>query len=125
MYPGFLELGYSPEAFWGYSIAEIMDLMAAYQKREERRQKEKIEEFKNLAIALQVQALQIGQTFGGTDDQHPFLTVENHYPFLFPKSEKAEKKKYQKQLDERNARLRAAAAAHNARIREAKGGVEP
>ena len=125
LYPAFLELGYSPEAFWDYSIAEIMDLMAAYQKREERRQKEKIEEFKNLAIALQVQALQIGQTFGGTDDQHPLKTVQEYYPFLFPKNAETEKRKYQKQLDERNARLRAAAAAHNARIREAKGGGEP
>lgn len=119
MYPGFLELGYSPEAFWGYSIAEIMDLITAHQKREERRQKEKVEEFKNLLIALQTQALQIGQTFGGGD---PFLTVENYYPSLFPKNEESEKKKYQKQLEERNARLRAAAAKHNARIREAKGG---
>ena len=99
--------------------------MAAHQKREERQKKEKIEEFKNLAIALQVQALQIGQTFGGCDEQHPFRTVENYYPSLFPKNEEAEKRKYQKQLDERNARLRAAAAAHNARIREAKGGGEP
>lgn len=122
MYPGFLELGYSPEAFWGYSIAEIMDLITAHQKREERRQKEKIEEFKNLATAMQVQALQIGQTFGGCDEQHPFRTVENYYPSLFPKNEEVEKKKYQKQLEERNARLRAAAAIHNARIREAKGG---
>lgn len=114
-----MELGYSPEAFWGYSIAEITDLMAAYQKREERRQKEKLEELKNLAIALQVQALQIGQAFGGIDKAHPLLTVEDYYPKLFPKSEK---EKYQKQLDERNARLRAAAAEHNARIREAQGG---
>lgn len=118
MYPGFLELGYSPEAFWGYSIAEIMDLITAHQKREERRQKEKVEEFKNLLIALQTQALQIGQTFGGCE----FQTVENYYPSLFPKNEQSEKKKYQKQLEERNARLRAAAAKHNARIREAKGG---
>ncbi|MDY2652749.1 MULTISPECIES: hypothetical protein [Eisenbergiella] len=99
-----------------------MDIMTAHRKREERRQKEKLEEFKNLAIALQTQALQIGQTFGGCDEQHPFLTVEKHYPTLFPKNEESEKKKYQKQLEERNARLRAAAAEHNARIREAKGG---
>lgn len=99
-----------------------MDVMTAHQKREERRQKEKLEEFKNLAVALQVQALQIGQTFGGIDEAHPLRTVEDYYPFLFPKNEETEKKKYQKQLEERNARLRAAAAEHNARIREAKGG---
>ena len=122
MYPGFLDLGYSPEAFWGYSIAEIMDLITAHQKREERRQKEKTEELKNLVVALQVQALQIGQTFGGCDKQHPLKTVQEYYPFLFPENAETEKRKYQKQLDERNAHLRAAAAAHNARIREAKGG---
>lgn len=95
--------------------------MTAHKKREEHRQKEKVEEFKNLIIALQIQALQIGQTFGGIDKEHPLLTVEDYYPKLFPKSEK---EKYQKQLDERNARLRAAAAEHNARIREAQGGEQ-
>ena len=53
--------------------------MTAHQKREERRQKEKLEEFKNLAVALQVQALQIGQTFGGIDEVHPLRTVEDYY----------------------------------------------
>lgn len=96
--------------------------MTAHRKREERRQKEKLEEFKNLVVSLQVQALQIGQAFGGIDEAHPLRTVEDYYPFLFPKNEESEKKKYQKQLEERNARLRAAAAEHNARIREAKGG---
>lgn len=96
-----------------------MDVMTAHQKREERRQKEKLEEFKNLAVALQIQALQIGQAFGGIDEAHPLRTVEDYYPKLFPNSEK---EKYQKQLNERNARLRAAAAEHNARLREAKGG---
>ena len=96
--------------------------MTAHRKREERRQKEKLEEFKNLAVALQIQALQIGQAFGGIDEAHPLRTVEVYYPSLFPKNEESEKKKYQKQLEDRNARLRAAAAEHNARIREAKGG---
>ena len=93
--------------------------MTAHRKREERRQKEKLEEFKNLAVALQIQALQIGQAFGGIDEAHPLRTVEDYYPKLFPNSEK---EKCQKQLNERNARLRAAAAEHNARLREAKGG---
>lgn len=96
--------------------------MTACQKREERRQKERLEEYKNLAVALQVQAIQIGQAFGGIDEAHPLRTVEDYYPSLFPKNEEAEKKIYQKQLNERNARLRAAAAEYNARFREAKGG---
>lgn len=86
LYPAFLELGYSPEAFWGYSIAEIMDLMTAHQKREERRQKQETEEFKNLVVALQVQALQIGQTFGGCDKQHPLKRYRNIILYYFLKT---------------------------------------
>ena len=65
--------------------------MTAHQKREERRQKEKLEEFKNLAVALQIQALQIGQAFGGIDEAHPLRTVEVYYPSLFPNPDKPEK----------------------------------
>ena len=89
----------------------------------ESRRKEKETEFKNYLISLQVLALQIGESVVGNlfpDKTSPFRTVQNFYPSLFGPAENAE----EKQLRERNEKMRQYAAEHNVRWRKAHGKEE-
>lgn len=116
LYPKFLDMGYSPSFFWECSLAEVMDLFESFSRQQERRRREKEAEFKNHVLSLQVLALQIRDAIFMKDDGE-FRTVQQFYPDLFPQTETQENK----QLTERNERLRQYAAAHNKRWRQAHG----
>jgi len=113
-------MGYSPSMFWECSLQEVLDLFEAYDRKMELQRKEKEEAFKNHLVSLQVLALQIGETVVGNlfpDKMPPFRTVQNFYPTLFGQAESVE----EKQLRERNERMRQYAAEHNERWRKAHG----
>lgn len=119
LYPKFLDMGYSPSFFWECSLAEVMDLFEAFSRQQERRRREKEAEFKNHVLGLQVLALQIRDAVYAKDASE-FRTVQQFYPELFPQQESKE----DRQLTERNERLRQYAAAHNKRWRQAHGKEE-
>lgn len=119
LYPKFLDMGYSPSFFWECSLAEVMDLFEVFSRRQERRRREKEAEFKNHVLSLQVLALQIRDAVHAKDVSE-FRTVQQFYPELFPQQESKE----DRQLTERNERLRQYAAAHNKRWRQAHGKEE-
>lgn len=118
LYPKFLDMGYSPSFFWECSLAEVMDLFEAFSRRQERRRREKEAEFKNHVLSLQVLALQIRDAVHAKEAGE-FRTVQQFYPELFP--EFPGKTNEDRQLMERNERLRQYAAAHNKRWRQAHG----
>lgn len=117
LYPKFLDMGYSPSFFWECSLAEVMDLFESFSRQQERRRKEKEAEFKNRVLSLQVLALQIRDAVFAKAPEE-FRTVEQFYPELFLQQVETQENK---QLTERNERLRKYAAAHNKRWRQAHG----
>lgn len=113
-------MGYSPSLFWECSLQEVLDLFEAYDRKMDLQRKEKEEALKNHLISLQVLALQIGEAVVGNlfpDKAPPFRTVQSFYPNLFGQAESIE----EKQLRERNEKMRQYAAAHNERWRKAHG----
>ena len=120
LYPGFLDMGYSPSFFWECSLKEIEDLFEAYARKKERQREVKESEMKDYLVSLQVLAMQIGEALVGNlfpDKAPAFRTVQDFYPNLFGKAESAEDKR----LRERNEKMRQYAAEHNARWRKAHG----
>ena len=113
LYPRFLEIGYGPESFWEYSIAEIMDLIRAFQIRERRRAEEKKADLKTLLTALYMQAVQIRDAAGFSEEKrlHP---LHEYYPSLF--EEEGRQTDTDRQLQARNRRMKEFARKHNARL---------
>ena len=104
-------MGYSPSFFWECSLAEVIDLIESYRRREEA--------FKVRALSLQVLALQIRDAVWGEKDSD-FRTVQHFYPSLFPATEE----KADRKLIERNEKMRRWAAEHNRRWQQAHSGKE-
>lgn len=116
-----MEIGGTPESFSKYSLGEIIDIMSAYQKREKRRQEEKTMDFKSLVVAMQTLSIQIRDAFG-IDGDGVFRTVLEFYPELFQKDKSVQDSRYQKQLKERNHRMKEFSIRHNAKFRNQNRG---
>jgi len=99
--------------FWEYSIAEIMDLVRAFQVREQRRAEEKKANLRTLLTALYIQAVQIRDAAGLSEEKR-LRPLQEYYPFLF--TEEEGKNDADGQLQARNRRMKEFARIHNARL---------
>lgn len=120
LYPKFLDMGYSPSLFWESSLSEVVDLFESFSRQQERKRREQEAEFKNRVLSLQVLALQIRDAVFAQKPEE-FRTVQHYYPELFGAGRNGAENAVDRQLVERNEKLRKYAAVHNKRWRQAHG----
>lgn len=115
LYPNALDCGMDPVAFWGYSLAEIRDLLESYARMERRRIKEQIVARFQLAdrVGLHIQRL---------FDNKNTITLPypwDLYPELFAEEKTAfEVQQQTEQLEQFKASRKAYAERYNAMRRE-------
>lgn len=114
VYPSALERGISQEVFWSSSVPDILDLMAAINTEEERRQKEEIQ---LRFIQAEAVASRIGYLF--TDKKKrkasDILQPWDVYPSLFAEEVKVIKDREEKAaLEAHKQQMEAYAARWNA-----------
>ena len=110
LYHVFLASGYSPLLFWDLSIAEINDMLSAYQRVKEHEVKQLIT--LNTTLAQQIYE-RIGSMF--SEEQKEFTPVWELFPGLFEEEKKiSEERKKERDLEEYKARFINFALQHNA-----------
>lgn len=124
MYSAFLDAGYGPDFFWTLSIGEVVDLLHAYVRQQERRQEERKSITKDLTYALYIQAQQIIDALAAGLQKDARLTpLSKWYPDLF---EESSEKQVNAELMRYQAQMENYAAAFNRRFeaKEAEAKVE-
>ena len=101
--------------FWNSSPREIIDYVASYKRRQEKRKKEEINNIFVLARVI------VSDLF--VDGSHPEPMPWDYYPALFA-SERAESEQERKteELEEYKEKRRAYITAFNEKMRAKKGG---
>lgn len=112
LYHAFLIAGYSPLLFWDLSIAEINDMLSAYNRA-------KTNEFKQIVTLNTVLAQQIYERIGALlseNENSEFTPVWELFPGLFEEEKKiSEKRKREIELANYKARFIHFAMQHNER----------
>lgn len=110
LYPIFLEAGYSPQLFYDSTIGEIIDLVEAYSKREQRKQKQIIST--NFVLAQQIADVIACLV----DKKHKPKTLFEQFPELFEEEIEATKKiKIESDLQKHKAQMMHFALLHNSK----------
>lgn len=110
IYPDALDCGISPEAFWNYSLNEILDIIESYARRTERKRKQKIiEDF----VLIKALTLNIATVISGKGD---LCNPWDFYPDTFKEEKKEhEQKKLEAELTEYREKRRQWAEEFNRR----------